>query len=94
MAVDIGSINDELSELSRREDAINQKLCNASFRRALFDDPVKILKEEGITLPRDREESVIELFKSAKVPQNADLRLGSDFSKPGISISIGIRIRF
>jgi hypothetical protein len=89
--VNIGSINDQLRELSNIETRLNQQLAGRDFRKRLFDDPVEILRQEGVVLPREREQAVTDLFKSAKVPEDADLRLSTDRSALGISISIGIR---
>ena len=90
--VDLGEISEELKQLSSIEARLNRKLTSRQYREELFSDPVKVLKEEGITLPQDYEHSVTELFKSAMVPEDAELRLSADTdSAMGIFISIGIR---
>ncbi|HZA25077.1 MAG TPA: hypothetical protein VFA32_21195 [Dehalococcoidia bacterium] len=39
--VDIASLNEQLSQLSRIEDRLNRRLRNRDFRRQLFDEPVQ-----------------------------------------------------
>lgn len=91
MLVDLGKINQQLNELSKVEERLNQRLASREFRKQLFDNPVKVLRKEGIVLPKDKERSITDLFKSAKVPADKDLRVGSSAAAPGIFIYIAIR---
>lgn len=96
--IDLGQIQEQLKQLQQVEANINEKLLNCAFRDELFRNPIETLKREGVVLPPDREQAILEFFQNAKVPPDANLRVASDLaSTPGdlrairIGISIGIR---
>lgn len=89
--VDISKINQQLAELSKIEARLNERLASREFRKQLFADPATVLRQEGIILPPEREPEVVELFKSAKVPEHAEIQATASAARLGIYIGIGIR---
>jgi hypothetical protein len=88
--VDLGEIQDKLDKLDKIEKRLNEKLYIKEFREGLLKDPIDVLKKEGIILPKDKEKSTIDFFKSVSVPPEAVI--GANVSRaPGIGIGITVR---
>lgn len=88
--IDLGEIQGKLDKLDKIEERLNEKLSSKKFREELFNNPIDVLKKEGILLPKDKEESIIEFFKSVSIPPEAVI--GANVARrPGIGIGITIR---
>jgi hypothetical protein len=92
--VDLAKINQQLTDLSKIEARLNERLASPEFRKQLFADPATILRQEGIVLAPEREQEVVDLFKSAKVPEHAQIEATTLAARPRVGISIGIRVTF
>jgi 2'-5' RNA ligase len=99
VAVDIDGLKDQMGKLRNIEKSLNEKMAKKEFRNELFKNPVTILKQEGIVIPKEKERAINEFFKSVTLPQEA--RLGVDLSSletaakaPAFAIFVVIRIPF